>query len=83
MLPEKFRRCPNVLPVGDFYPYVTDLISLGREIPIDIGARRTGYVDNLFVTNDAYLVVVETKLHRNSGALYLGDALQWGRVLQS
>ena len=52
---------PRLLPVRDFYRTVTSLFSLGSEIPVDLGNQQ-GYIDNLFVTNDAHLVLVETKL---------------------
>ena len=55
---------PQVLPIRDFFPTVLSLCSLGREIPVDLG-RKEGYIDNLFVTNDARLVLVEAKLYRN------------------
>lgn len=55
---------PNILPVRDYLPSTKVLFSLGREIPVDLGAK-TGFIDNLLVTNDGYLVIVETKLNRN------------------
>ncbi len=60
-------RAPQLLPVRDFYPNVTSIASLGMEIPVDLGGR-TGYIDNVFVTNDAHLVIVETKLRENREA---------------
>ena len=33
LLQDVIHRWPDVLPVRDFYPNVTDLIPLGREIP--------------------------------------------------
>jgi hypothetical protein len=82
LLQNVIHRCPNVLPVQDFYSSVTNLISLGREIPVDLGAS-TGYIDNLFVTNDARLVLVETKLHRNpeSTREVIAQTLQYGMAV--
>ena len=79
LLQEVLHLCPGILPVDDFYPSVTDLISLGREIPVDLGSS-IGYIDNLFVTNDAHLVLVETKLHRNPEATreVIAQTLQYG-----
>ena len=51
---------PSLLPVKDFVPTTTALISLGREIAVDVGGQ-AGYIDNLLVTNEGRLVVVETK----------------------
>jgi len=82
LLQEVVHRWPSLLPVRDFYPTVTDLISLGREIPVDIGGN-TGYIDNLFVTNDAHLVLVETKLRRNPEATreVIAQTLQYGMAV--
>jgi hypothetical protein len=82
LLQDVIHRCPSVLPVQDFYPSVTNLISLGREIPVDLGAT-TGYIDNLFVTNDARLVLVETKLYRNPEATreVVAQTLQYGMAV--
>lgn len=55
---------PELLPVRDFYPSVSSLCSLGREIPVDLGGK-AGYIDNVVVTNDAHLCLIETKLFRN------------------
>lgn len=59
---------PGILPIRDFYPSVISIKSLGREIPINLG-ERSGYIDNLLVTNDGHLVLVETKLYRNPEAI--------------
>jgi hypothetical protein len=82
LLQDVIHRCPGILPVDDFYPSVTDLISLGREIPVDLGSG-TGSIDNLFVTNDAHLVLVETKLRRNPEATreVIAQTLQYGMAV--
>lgn len=59
---------PDILPIRDFYPAVTSVYSLGREIPVELGERQ-GFIDNLLVTNDGHLVLVETKLYRNPEAI--------------
>lgn len=59
---------PDILPIRDFYPAVTSIYSLGREIPVELGERQ-GFIDNLLVTNDGHLVLVETKLYRNPEAI--------------
>lgn len=82
LLQDVIHRWPDVLPVRDFYPSVTDLIPLGREIPVDLGGN-AGFIDNLFVTNDAHLVIVETKLWRNPEATreVIAQTLQYGMAL--
>ena len=73
---------PRLLPVRDFYQTVTSLFSLGREIPVDLGGHQ-GYIDNLFVTNDAHLVLVETKLHRNPTGIreVVAQTFQYGEAI--
>lgn len=61
-------QTPDILPIRDFYPSVSNAYSLGREIPVDLGERQ-GFIDNLLVTNDGHLVLVETKLYRNPEAV--------------
>ena len=58
---------PSILPVHEFLPSTSALFSLGREIPVDLGGS-DGYIDNLLVTNDGHLVIVETKLYRSPEA---------------
>lgn len=73
---------PNVLPIKDFIKSATTLYALGREIPVDIGGS-AGFIDNLLVTNDGYLVIVETKLYRNPEATraVVTQALQYGMAI--
>ena len=75
---------PQILPVRDFYPTVTSLCSLGREIPVDLGSKQ-GYIDNLFVTNDAHLVLVETKLYRNPEGIreVVAQTYQYGEAINA
>lgn len=68
LLQEIVDLAPEVLPIRDFYPAVTSVCSLGREIPLDLGERQ-GFIDNLLITNDGHLVIVETKLYRNPEAI--------------
>lgn len=63
LLQEIVDLAPEILPIRDFYPAVTSVCSLGREIPLDLGGERQGFIDNLLITNDGHLVIVETKLY--------------------
>ena len=63
---------PDVLPLNEFFPAANTVCSLGREIPVELAERageRQGYIDNLLVTDDGHLVLVETKLWRNPEAV--------------
>lgn len=69
LLQEIVDLAPEILPIRDFYRAVTSVCSLGREIPLDLGGERQGFIDNLLITNDGHLVIVETKLYRNPEAI--------------
>lgn len=73
---------PRVLPIRDFLPSTTATFSLAREVPVDIGGA-DGFIDNLLVTNDGYIVIVETKLHRNPEAIreVVTQTLQYGMAV--
>lgn len=82
LLQELIDATPNVLPVREYLPSTTTLFSLGREVPVDLGANN-GYIDNLLVTNDGYLVIVETKLYRNPEGIreVIAQTLQYGMAV--
>ena len=69
MLQEVIDRWPKILPIHDFYPNVEGLCSLGREIPVPVADGAEGFIDNLLVTDNAHLLIVETKLWRNPEAV--------------
>ncbi|HXN49783.1 MAG TPA: hypothetical protein VN893_24230, partial [Bryobacteraceae bacterium] len=75
-------RSPNVLPIRDFYRNADGLWSLGREVPVDLGEAE-GKIDNLLVTNDGHLVIVETKLWRNPESVreVISQTLQYGMAV--
>lgn len=54
---------PGILPVADIEPVFYPLIPIGREVPTD-----TGIIDNLYISQQGYPVIVETKLWRNPDA---------------
>jgi hypothetical protein len=51
-------------------------------VPVDLGAGQ-GFIDNLLVTNDGYLVIVETKLYRNPEGIreVIAQTLQYGMAV--
>lgn len=73
---------PSILPVHEFLPTTASVMSLGVEIPVDVGGK-TGYIDNLLVTNEGRLVLVETKLWSNpeSTREVVAQVLQYGMAL--
>lgn len=55
---------PDILPINELEPGFGRLIPLGRELQTPTG----GYIDNVFVTEDGNIVLVECKLWRNPEA---------------
>lgn len=52
---------PCILPISDIEPGFGELISAAREVPCG-----HGFIDNLYITPSGDIVLVETKLWRNS-----------------
>ena len=82
LLQEIIDGWPDILPICDFLPSVSSVCSLGREIPAGLGESE-GFIDNLLVTDDGHLVIVETKLWRNPDALrrVIAQTLQYGMAV--
>lgn len=62
-LQELIRANPELLPVAEIEPDFAPLVSVGREV-----ATAAGLIDNLFLSPQGYLTIVETKLWRNPEA---------------
>lgn len=62
-LQELLRLHPEILPVAEIESVFHPLIPIGREVPVT-----AGYIDNLFISERGYPVIVETKLWRNPEA---------------
>lgn len=75
---------PGLLPIKDFLPTTSALFSLGREISVDVGGH-AGYIDNLLISNEGQLVLVETKLWRNPESIreVIAQTLQYGMALSA
>ncbi len=54
---------PRLIPVSHIEPTFSDLVPICRELPM-----RAGFVDNVFVTPNGNIVLVECKLWRNPEA---------------
>lgn len=69
---------PDILPISEIELGFTPAISIGREI-----ATVVGYIDNLFISPDGYLTIVETKLWRNPEARreVVGQILDYAKEL--
>lgn len=74
-------KFPSILPVNDLGTEFAPLISVGREM-----ATESGFIDNIFVSPEGHLTIVETKLWRNPQAVrevvaqvldYAKDLTQW------
>lgn len=71
---------PGLLPVSEIEPGLVPLVPVCMELPVT-----SGYVDNLMVTPDGGIVVVETKLWRNPEArrTVLSQVLDYAKDLMS
>ncbi|MDW8273809.1 MAG: hypothetical protein RMJ53_06240 [Chitinophagales bacterium] len=69
---------PDILPINEIDTGFTPAISIGREI-----STTAGYIDNLFISPDGYLTIVETKLWRNPEARreVVGQILDYAKEL--
>lgn len=60
---ELIRANPEILPVDEVESVFSPPISVGREVP-----TKVGFIDNLYLSPQGYLTIVETKLWRNPEA---------------
>ena len=75
---ELIHTQPSLLPIDDIDSNFAPLIPLGREMPTSVGS-----IDNLFVSPEGYLTIVETKLWRNPEARreVVGQILDYAKEL--
>jgi hypothetical protein len=60
---ELIRANPELLPVDEIEPVFSPLVAIGREV-----STNAGPIDNLYLSPQGYLTIVETKLWRNPEA---------------
>lgn len=77
------HHSPNLLPYREFFPSARGIVSLGMEVPLSFPGGKSGSIDNLFLTDDGHLVVLEMKLWRNPQAVreVVGQIFQYGLTL--
>ena len=70
---------PFILPTNEIDSVYSNLIPIGREIPVP-----SGFVDNFYISSKGYLVIVETKLWRNpeSRREVVGQILDYAKDIQ-
>lgn len=66
-LQELLEDNPAMIPASSVSPEYQDLVCIGREVSVGSGETQ-GYIDNLYVTPNGGIVLVETKLYRNQEA---------------
>ena len=78
-LQDTIQRHPHLLPVDEIEPALTPLVPVCTELPLP-----SGFADNLLITPDGGLVVVEAKLWRNPEARreVVGQVLDYAKDLQ-
>ena len=71
---------PSILPTNEIDSVYSNLIPIGREIPVS-----SGFIDNFYISSKGYLVIVETKLWRNpeSRREVVGQILDYAKDIQS
>lgn len=72
------QNYPGLLPVSDIEPGLVSLVPVCMELPVP-----SGYIDNLMLTPDGGIVIVETKLWRNPEARreVVGQVLDYAKDL--
>ena len=70
---------PSILPTNEIDSVYSNLIPIGREIPVS-----SGFIDNFYISSKGYLVIVETKLWRNpeSRREVVGQILDYAKDIQ-
>ena len=70
---------PSILPTNEIDSIYSNLIPIGREIPVS-----SGFIDNFYISSKGYLVIVETKLWRNpeSRREVVGQILDYAKDIQ-
>ena len=59
------EQTPSVLPTAEIAPIFAPLICVAREVHVKTDDNNSGRIDNLYISKDGYLVIVETKLWNN------------------
>jgi hypothetical protein len=77
-LQQLIHRHPITIPIGQIESGFSDLVPVCMELPL-----RSGYLDNLLMTRDGNIVIVEVKLFRNPQARreVLAQALDYASAL--
>jgi len=77
-LQKLIHEFPGLLPIEEIDAAFSPLIAIGREI-----ATPAGYIDNLFVSPEGYITIIETKLWRNPEARreVVGQILDYAKEL--
>lgn len=75
-LQQLIHEHPELLPASEIESVFGPLISIGREIPTNVGP-----IDNLFISPQGYLTIVETKLWRNPEArrIVVGQIIDYAK----
>lgn len=79
-LQDLLAKNPSILPTGDVDPTYSPLFLIGREI-----MTPNGRIDNLYVTPNGHLVIVETKLWSNPEArrAVVGQIIEYAKAVKT
>ena len=64
-LQHMLEQTPSILPTAEIAPIFAPLICVAREVHVKTDDNNSGRIDNLYISKDGYLVIVETKLWSN------------------
>lgn len=82
-LQELLENNPSLIPSAEVNSNYAPLVCIGREVPVGSGDTQ-GYIDNLYVTPNGCIVIVETKLFRNqeSRRTVIAQIIDYAKELQ-
>ncbi len=77
-LQDLIERHPEALPVQQIEPAFAPVVSIGKEVPTAVGR-----IDNLYVSPEGFITIVETKLWRNPEARrqVVGQIIEYAAAL--
>jgi len=78
-LQEILYKEPSILPTNEVDSIFSNLIPIGREVPVT-----SGFIDDFYISSKGYLVIVETKLWRNpeSRREVVGQIIDYAKDIQ-
>ena len=82
-LQEILAANPSLIPASEFGVEYSPMVCIGREVPVGSGETQ-GYIDNLYISPNGVITIVETKLFRNqeSRRTVVAQIIDYAKELQ-